>query len=80
MEINNSDLPGANRMARMGQLLATLPATEREGVLAELEALTQPMTAREIENSLLIIGLSRTDRRKLVRALKEYQILMVTAR
>jgi len=78
MEIKKPDLPGANRKARMHQLLAALPTTERDSVLCELEALTEAMTPREIENALLISGLSRSNRRKLVGALKGFQILMVS--
>ena len=74
------DLAGGGeegRLARMKAVVGRLNALDRELLLAALRETSQPMTAREIEEALIPSDLSRTDRRRLVMALKSFLIIMV---
>ncbi len=68
---------GLGRMARVRSALETMPSADRQEVLAMLDELTRPMTAREVDQALLASGLSRADRKRMVNALKGLSILMV---
>ena len=50
---------------------------ERRELAAVLEELTRPLNPRELDDALMVTGLSRGDRKKLTKALKGFPIIMV---
>ena len=68
---------GAGRAARLASALALLPAEDRNLVLAALDEIARPMTARELEKALMQTTLGMTHRKTVVSALKGFDILLV---
>lgn len=68
---------GAGREARLASALALLPIEDSDLVLATLDEIASPMTARELEKALMGTKLNFTQRKTLVAALRGAQILMV---
>ena len=73
-------LGGLGRELRVRRALEVLPLGERRDLLAALDEVMRPMNPRELEEALMITGLSRGDRRRLVKALKPFAVLMVVER
>ena len=55
--------------------LAGLTDRERGRVLAALDAMSRPLTVREIDHAMARAAVSRTHRRKVMGALKGVQII-----
>lgn len=68
---------GAGRFPRLEAALAKLPAEAAGEVLAALDEITRPMTARELEKALMLTDLRGTQRRAVVAALKGFDVLLV---
>lgn len=70
-------LGGLGRELRVRRAFEVLPLAERRDLLAALDEVMQPMSSRELDEALMATGLSRADRKRLVRALKPFALLMV---
>ena len=70
-------LGGAGRLTRMRAALEVLNLPDRRILLEALDELSRPMTPREIDEALIATGLTRTDRKRLVNALKHFPIMLV---
>lgn len=68
---------GAGRMTRVRAAVEVLHPLDRKLFLDALDELSRPMTAREIDEALIATGLTRTDRKRLVAALKSFPIMLV---
>ena len=68
---------GAGRLTRMRAALEVLNLPDRKLLLEALDEISRPMTAREIDEALIVTGLTRTDRKRLVAALKDFPIMLV---
>ena len=68
---------GAGRLTRMRAALDVLNLPDRKLLLEALDEISRPMTAREIDEALIATGLTRTDRKRLVAALKHFPIMLV---
>jgi hypothetical protein len=68
---------GLGRAERLRSALAVLNIEDRWLLLSALEEMTRPMTAREIDEALMITGLARNDRKRLTLALKNYPVLII---
>ena len=71
---------GLGRELRVRRALEVLPLAERRDLLAALDEVMQPMSARALDEALMATGLSRADRKRLVAALKPFALLMVVER
>lgn len=71
---------GLAREPRARAAMEALPEPERRHLAEVLDEVMRPMTPREIELALLATGLSRSDRRRLVAALKGFELLMLVER
>ena len=69
---------GAGRAARFASALALLPLEDRNLMLAALDEITRPMTARELEKALMQTDLGMTHRKAVVAALKGFDIVLVS--
>ena len=69
---------GLGRLARMRAAVEALHPLDRKLLLQALDEATRPMTPRELEEALMVTGLARTDRKRLVAALKQFPIVMVS--
>lgn len=67
------------REPRVRSAMEALPLHERRELAAVLEELTRPLNPRELDDALMVTGLSRGDRKKLTKALKGFPIIMVAA-
>lgn len=68
---------GAGRMTRVRAAMEVLNLPDRRLLLEALDEISRPMTAREIDEALIATGLTRTDRKRLVAALKSFPIMLV---
>ena len=68
---------GAGRLTRMRAAIEVLNLPDRKLLLEALDEISRPMTAREIDEALIATGLTRTDRKRLVAALKDFPIMLV---
>jgi|GEM_PF-6325509 hypothetical protein len=67
------------REPRVRAALEALPLHERRELATVLAELTRPLNPRELDDALMVTGLSRGDRKKLTKALKGFPIIMVAA-
>ena len=72
-------LGGMGRAIRIRAAMDALTLSDRKLVLEALDEIMRPMTARELDQALLRAGTTRSDRIKLVKAMKPFSILMVAA-
>lgn len=70
-------LGGLGRELRVRRALEVLPLAERRELAAALDEVMRPMDARALDEALMVSGLSRGDRKRLVTALKPFALLMV---
>lgn len=70
-------LGGLGRELRVRRALEALPLAERRELVAVLDEVMRPMSTRELDQALMATGLSRSDRKRLVAALKPFALLMV---
>lgn len=70
-------LGGLGRELRVRRALEVVPLAERRELVAALDEVMQPLSARALDEALLATGLSRSDRKRLVAALKPFALLMV---
>ena len=70
-------LEGLGRLSRFRSAIEPLGLADRRDLLASLDELTRPMTGRELDQAFIATGLSRSDRKRLVAALKGFPIVMV---
>ena len=68
---------GAGRLTRVRAAVEVLHPLDRKLFLEALDELSRPMTPREIDEALIATGLTRTDRKRLVKALKVFPIMLV---
>lgn len=77
---NRSLFAGAlGRQERFAAAIDRLPETNREEMIALLDEVTRAMTPRDLDEALLPTGLSRNNRKILVKALKGFNIIMVAS-
>lgn len=68
---------GAGRLTRVRAAIEVLHSLDRKLFLEALDEMSRPMTAREIDEALIATGLPRTDRKRLVKALKDFPIMLI---
>lgn len=69
---------GAGRVTRMRAAIEVLHPLDRKLFLEALDEISREMTPREIDQALIPSGLTRTDRKRLVAALKDFPIMLVS--
>ena len=69
---------GAGRVTRMRAAIEVLHPLDRKLFLEALDEISRQMTPREIDQALIPSGLTRTDRKRLVAALKDFPIMLVS--
>lgn len=68
---------GAGRVTRMRAAIEVLNPLDRKMLLEALDEISRPMSPREIDEALIPTGLTRTDRKRLVAALKGFPIMLI---
>lgn len=64
-------------MPNLVTLIEAMPTDQRKGAIAVLDAISRPMTPREIEAALLSRETSRTQRKAIVAAVKNFRIVAI---
>lgn len=62
-------------MTDLRTIIEAMPPEQKQGAIATLDAMTRPMTTREIEGALRLGGVSRARSIKLASALKHFHIV-----
>ena len=75
---HHADARGAGRVTRMRAAIEVLHPLDRKLFLEALDEISRQMTSREIDEALIPSGLTRTDRKRLVAALKDFPIMLVS--
>ena len=71
---------GLGRARRFRAAMEALPSSERVSFARAVDEMCRPMIAREIEEALLDTGLTRSDRKRLVNALKGFNLVLIDRR
>lgn len=70
-------LGGLGREGRIRAAFETLRLHERRELAKALDEVMRPMSVRELDEAMLATGLTRSDRKRLLAALKPFSLLMV---
>ncbi len=63
---------------RIHEKLQAAPPPVRDLVLELLDEMSSPMDARELDRVFMVEGFSRTEARRMVKALKHYHVIALT--